>query len=177
MTQIQNKQITHNKLGLIEFYSFYKKHIEENKLPEKYKIDRKKISKIVKMFHKEVANDLLRKNLVFILPHLAFRIRVGKFKKKLLDKNGNLRKHAFPVDWKATRELWKEKPELKEKGVAVYHLNDHSDGYIYTIKMNHGYNIRIKNSSLIKFKAARNINREIKTIVSDPYNKIDYYEL
>ena len=33
----------------------------------------------------------------------------------VLDKNGKLIPFMFPVDWKATREMWQEKPETKEQ--------------------------------------------------------------
>jgi hypothetical protein len=42
-----------------------------------------------------------------------------------------------------------------------------------TPKRNYGF----KNLTLLKFKPARGISREIKQIVTDPYNTIDYYEL
>lgn len=172
----QNKQIMAKTIGLTTFHSYYKKYIKENKLPDSYNLSSGDLTKIIKLYHSKVKYKLLRENLVFILPKLFFRIRIGKVKRVMFNKDGKLRKHVFAVDWQATRKLWDEKPHFKEEGKVVYHLNDHSDGYIYKIKMTLG-SVKIKNNFFVKFKSARHLSREVATIVKDPYNKIDFYEL
>lgn len=46
--------------------------------------------------------------------------------------NGMLDFRYTAVDYKATNELWKQRPELQERHVKIYNLNEHSDGYKYT---------------------------------------------
>jgi len=40
---------------------------------------------------------------------------------------------TLPPDWKSTRQLWENCPECKEKKQLVFHLNEDTNGVIYSL--------------------------------------------
>lgn len=53
---------------------------------------------------------------------------IGAVPKITFDDDGN---PNLPVNWPATWQLWKKKPESKEQKKKIYHTNDHTDGVRY----------------------------------------------
>lgn len=157
-----------------KIYWKYRKHVQDNNLGEKYLLPEPKYSKIIKLLHENIKETILS-NVVFKMPHLGYRIKIVKFKRNPLDKDGNFIPYSFPVDWKETRALWKEHPELKQKKL-IYILNDHTDGYIYKIKMFPASKV-FWHTKFYKFTPSATFKQNLTKILKDPYNKQDYYEL
>jgi hypothetical protein len=157
-----------------KMYHKYIKYVKKNKLGDKYLISQELYSNILNMIHLKI-KDAILKNIVFKMPHLGYRIKIIKRKINPLDKDGNFIPYSFPVDWKETRALWKANPQLKNKKL-IYHLNDHTDGHIYRIRMFPSAKVHW-HTKFYKFSAAEPFKRELSRILKDPYNKQDYYEL
>lgn len=145
---------------LIDMYKFYCTY---SKKPVDYNTYRK----ICLLINKTIINKVIKENLLFILPYRGGNISIRKYKNKLRERvteNGNTILNQ-PVDWKATKEMWLEEPELKGKKV-IYIDNEHTDGYKFKFIWN-TFNAKFKNKYLSGFKPLRKISRllalEIKT--------------
>jgi hypothetical protein len=152
------------------YYAYKKKCKLENKEP----IDEPLFSKILKSFHTKVKNRVLKENKPIRLPKINMVVQILKHRGNPLKHNGEINPKTFPVDWKETRKYWLKYPELKNKKF-IYHLNDHTDGYIYRITLKRRLPI-FKHSQFYQFKPNRTFSRELSLLLRDPYNKIDYYE-
>lgn len=62
-------------------------------------------------------------------------IFIGKKQRIRLDENGNIA--GAPVDWGETRKLWRENEKAREEKQFIYHLNEHTNGYIYQLRWSH----------------------------------------
>lgn len=147
----------------------------KNQKNKKYKIKEPLFNKIIKLIHERIMNEILENNMIYVMPHLRYRVKIVKTMRNCFDKDGKLIPFMFPVDWKETRKLWKENPEAKANKKIIYILNDHTDGHIYRIKMMHPLS-QFKNSMYYKLRPTTNFRRSLAKILKDPYNKKDYYE-
>jgi len=85
----------------------------------------------------------------------------------------NKKGSSLTIDYKATRELWEEYPELQEKKKVVYFENEHTSGNKYKIKWRHfGKN---KNISVYAFKPTRRFSRELAQYLKSNPNT-NYYD-
>lgn len=104
---------------------------------------------------------------------------IKKYKPKIKFKpNGDLdiRKSHIRVDWANTLKLWKSDPEAREEKRKVYHLNKHSQGYLFKFTWQKR-NKPFKNKSVYKFKPVRKLDRELTTIIKSNRPDIDFYEI
>lgn len=139
-------------------------------------VDEKLFNKIIDLFLLKVRDKILDENYIFKLPHIGYRIKIVKYQKNPFDKDGNLLPFRFPVNWKETKNYWDKNPEAKKNKKCVYYLNDHTDGYIYRIKMFPAFR-EFKNMKMYTFKASKPFSIKLAYKLLDPYNKQDYYEL
>lgn len=106
-------------------------------------------------------------------------IFIKKYKPKIKFKpNGDLdiRKSHIRVDWANTLKLWQSDPKAREEKRKVFHLNKHSQGYLFKftwLKRNKPF----KNKSVYKFKPVRKLDRELTSILKSGRKDIDYYEI
>jgi len=131
-------------------------------------------SKILNDFNKGVSALILEEAFEYIIPHRIGTIRIKKYKPKLLDKDGNLRKHVLRPNWKATKDLWAKDEEAKKNKTRVFHTNEHSDGYEYKWHFSN-YRSNCSNKSAYCFIPSRNNSRTITALVMDDDFKGDYY--
>lgn len=160
--------------GTYDAYKFYMNSVKD--LPEIYHIDRKKFGNIIKDIHSEIIKKILYESCYFRMPCGLPSIRVRKYKRKVRFKeDGSIDPKSLAINWLATRKLWEENKEAKEKKKLVYFINDHTDGYSANIIIEK-YSANVPNLSVYRFKPSRDNDRELATILLNPYNKIDYYE-
>lgn len=77
-----------------------------------------------------------------------------------------------PVDYKATKELWKVDEEARKNKQVVFCLNQHSDGFIYSIKYTVSRLAKSTNKlRFIKFQTARVLTRRFAKNIKE--HKID----
>ncbi len=108
-------------------------------------------------------------------PYKLGKILIRKHLQQVkFDEEGNLIS-KLPVDYKATKDLWDKDPEAKERKQLVYCLNQHSEGWWFSIK----YQIfnQLKSHYKVKFltfKPARKMTRRFAKNIKE--YKIDATE-
>ena len=167
-TKSSNKIKIHYSIP--DYYNYYKKKYNNSK------IDKKKYNDIISFFNKKVIDLIVEDNLDYHLPHLNFVLTTRKEKRKPRIVNGKLHNN-IPIDWKATKNLWEESEEAKDKKLLIRYTNYHTSGYVFTIKI-----VKVgfvyKNKRHYKFKAARDFARALgKRIKDDNKEKYDTYKL
>ena len=142
-------------------------------------------SDIQEEFNEEWMQKLIiEKGLIFKMPFGIGSILCKKYKMKIrLNKDGTVDTRRLPVDWGKSKQKWaelwpgftsKELKEIKHKPI-VYSLNEHSDGYRYTIfwdKKGSG----IKNKMVYNFVPNRKNHRYLAKVAKDPDIQVDYYD-
>lgn len=145
--------------GMKDYYKFYRQ--------QGGTADRITFSKVFTNYLYEAKEELLV-NKKFKFPHALGALSIKKYKPKLkLDNDGNLI-NKFPVNIKATNDLWKSDEEAKEKRILVRHMNRHTDGYTFTIQWNKG---SFKHCGYYQFSKYRTLKRELaKRIINGKYD-------
>jgi hypothetical protein len=101
---------------------------------------------------------------------------IRKTKRSVRIEDGKL-VNSNPVDWKATREMWSNDPETKEKKLIIRYINSHSSKYVFRIKALKKFK-NYENKKYYRFQACREFQRNLKTrIFDDKKDKFDAYQL
>lgn len=123
---------------------------------DRLNVDQKTFIAIVSDFYKGVVKNILYNAKTFMMPYGLGYLCI--YKKKAT----NFRTIDFFIDWKKTVETGKQ----------VYHLNEHSNGWNYSIEWVRGH--KVANIDLYRFDGARAFKRELAYIIK---NRItDYFE-
>lgn len=139
----------------------------------KYNIPVKLYNNILKDFHKLVSDDILNGKDFTLFERLGvIGIRKNKIKIKVED-NGKVQTNA-PVDYKATKELWKENKEAKEKKLLIRHINTHTRRYIHRWYWDK-YHANFRNKTAYSFIPCRANKRKLAKILKDEDSNVDYY--
>ena len=159
-----------------DIYRYYLSHYKRT-------VPKSLFMQILKDIHGEVMNMIIFENLDFILPAGMGFLRIKKKKVELkLDKNGNVDKRRFTVNWKKTKEYWEkiykgktpgELKQIKNKPVII-ELNEHSDGYRYLWFWDR-LTCNARNQSAYYFDAVRKYD----TLLAKAYKTVrnlNYYE-
>ena len=95
---------------------------------------------------------------IFVLPKRMGRIEIRKTKGEVkIGKDGQVINN-LAVNWKATRKLWSENEEAKEKKIKIRYTNEHSNGYIFRPRyMKNTANY--KNKSIYRMSINRQLSR------------------
>ena len=117
------------------------------KASTEFSVSKKEYTNIVKEFV-ILLYELLMDSYPIKMP---FKLGKLKIKSKLIsfkpNANGNI---IAPVNWKATKKLWEEYPEEKEKNTKVYYTNEHSEYKSYRVSWTKPKGA-VKNSSFYHF--------------------------
>lgn len=139
-------------------------------------------SKFVTEANEALMSAVIYDNLEIKLPSIG-SISIKKSMPSILDKDGNLKKKALKVNYGATNKLWKEKyPDktweqikaIPDKTV-VYHVNKHSDGFIFKFVWDK-LTSNLPHKSFYRFKAARYFTRLLASELKNN-SKLDFYEI
>ena len=114
--------------GIRDYYKNYHSTYKDTK----HDLEYRQYNNLVDDILIGIANSMADEKYDFKLPYNLGRIITRKYKPTLkYDENGDPYIKR-PIDWSATKSLWLDYPELT-KTQFVYHTNQHSSGYIFTI--------------------------------------------
>jgi hypothetical protein len=145
-----------------------------NKVEDMPKISQSVHSKILNEFNKEVSRLILEEAFEFLIPNRVGTLRIKKYRPKIFNKDGDLRRGKLNPNWKKTNELWAKDPEAKASKTLVYHTNEHSDGYEYKWHFSN-YRSTCANKSAYCFIPTRTNKRAITALVTDEDFTGDYF--
>lgn len=159
-----------------DFYKYYTSTLDEYELDSPYHVSRMDYNKYICELNEKGMETVIHGNTLKLGARLGdIYIRKVKVKPRIFS-DGTLDKRSVAIDYGATNKMWAEEPELRAKGVFVYHTNEHSDKYMFkwvwdTKKSN------FRNKTAYKFVIIRKAKRKLAKEVKKPGNKFDYYEL
>lgn len=162
----RKKKFKHD-YGLTHMYKFYK---EKYTSPLEYKT----FKQIIDLFNTKLINEVY-KGAYVTLPYTLGDLFIYKYKKKIyFDSEGNIlnKNKSNLTDYKATKELWKEYPELEHKQ-WVYYDNSHTDNFKFAISWKRYHTIRMH--KLYNFKPAREFSRGLARYLKNNPNQ-NYYD-
>ncbi len=174
----RNKSNIEVHYGINDFFKFY---LKTSDTPIK---DAKIYSSIIKEINESVSNAMIFNSYEFKIPNLLFKISIVKKKQKIkLDENGNPILKWLPIDYQATKALWKkEYPNLTEEEILkipdrkrVYLRNKHTSGYIYSFFMDK-YRSNCRNKSAYFYEPTRTNVRTLAAYIKSEEFKDYYYE-
>jgi len=161
-----NKIVSH--YGINDYYKYFiSKYPNSN-------MDKKEFKKIYSLFNKEMVNEIIEKG-SFKLPKRFGQIEIIKKKREVyINKEGCVINNK-PIDWKATKDLWNNNKEAKEKKVLIRHNNKHTGGFVFRIFYNKNVG-KYKNKTVYFFKPVRDFSRSITKRINDySMSKYDAY--
>lgn len=144
--------------GVKDYYKYYKKKSGNTE------ITYKEYTEILDLILLGIRDKMATSMYDFKLPHCLGRIVIRKYIPKVkVNKHGEPNVRLAP-NWAATKQLWKDYPEAKAIKQLVYHTNEHSSGYLFTIdfkKDNARFVNRIFYSAQINRQFKRDVSRSI----------------
>lgn len=157
---------TFDDIGLMDIFKFYQKHYTDTVKEDVFK-------KVIKSFNKELL-DLIFEGRRVTLPRGCGDLFIRKYKTNYnLKSIHNIdRPCSAKTDYKKTKDLWKEHPEL-EKKVFLNYDNTHSDHYTVRIVWSVATNNLLTNS--FTFKPSRRFKRGLAATVKKDINVLDKY--
>lgn len=69
-------------------------------------------------------------------------------------------------DWVKTKQLWERSPEARKQRKRLFHLNVHTEGYIFKYLWSKK-NVMVKNKSLYSLRMTRSNKRAVNTLIMD----------
>lgn len=167
MAEKKKERIHRHKLDVYakDFYKFYRKQCKENGIKALGR--QAQYIKIINDINDSIINRITIKAEDYFMPEGLGIITVRKIKQ-------NYEANKLPINWKATKDLWEEDEEAKEKKTLVRHLNEHTNGYIYRLVWIVDSRA-LKNKTFYHFKAMRKPARFLAKVTKGEV-KIDYYE-
>ena len=141
--------------GLPDYYKFFVKQKKENK-----EISKSTYNNVIKEFNSYVRDRISEKGAEYTFPKKLGSVEIKKIKPSLsIDEEGKV-VNKLPINWKATRELWKTNESAKEKKTKIRYINEHTKGYtfrLYYKKKRANY----KNKSIYKMQFNRDLKRSL----------------
>lgn len=140
--------------GVNDYYKFF---IETTGNKD---ISRSEYGEILKEFNSHVRDELATKGYSFVFPCKMGKMELRKSKREVsLDEDGNV-KNTMPTNWKETRRIWSENPDMKERGVKIRYTNEHTDGYMFKIIFKKS-RANFKNKSIYRIRFNRDMKRKL----------------
>lgn len=141
--------------GTLDYFRHYRRKYPKSILEEKqYRFLLRQINNRIRDKIATLPYDLK-------LPKALGTIKVRKYYPEFSVLADGTCRNKMGVDFKATLELWSKDPDAREKRIKVYYENEHSDGFIFTIKYDKKY-AKFRNKSVYLFRA----NRGLKDLLS-----------
>jgi len=141
----------------------------------KYNLNKTLYNQICKDFNNLVVTEIIEKAYEFKIPARlgTFRVRVRKEKLKLTPE-GKIDTRKLVVDWKKTKEVWNENPDLREKKKVVFVENSHSDNYRAWWYWSKNY-CNVPNKTVYQFIPSRTNKRTLAAAIKREENKPIYH--
>jgi hypothetical protein len=194
MEQLESKNLNNTQLGLKErglgkcnadvrikdYYTYYKNNLTKKELPLgtdlkdlSYNVTATTYRKVLMSIFLKAREKMILNNLEYILPCKMGKIAIFKHKKKLeLDEDGNIIT-KLAVDYKATRQMWAEDPEMKAKKKIIFHLNNHTDEYTFKITWIKN-NCNMFKKKFYKLVPVRDFKRQVPKLLKEKPN-LDFF--
>lgn len=152
-------------IGANEFYYYYRHSTTGGLTSTQFRL-------ILKLFFTKLVSKIYSGFKISLPLQLGDFFVMQYLQKLKLDDNGEIISKRHLNDYKATKELWKEKPELAHKKY-IYYTNDHTDNKRFKLNRNN-YKGKVKLRSY-NFKPARAFSRGLaQHIFKNP--NTEYYE-
>lgn len=112
---------------------------------------------------------------VFRLPQRLGRVEIRKILKEIkIDPETGAVINKLVINWQATKKLWLENPQAKEKKIKIRYTNEETDGYVFRAKyMKNTANF--KNKSIYKMSVNRELRRNTEPAITS--KRIDAFLL
>lgn len=166
-----------------DIYQFYKENIKSvpsiitgEKTLGKYNISSKLYSNIIKDINKEIIKLMILENFEYKLPYRLGLLSIKQKKIKFeLDEKGELKTKKLSLDFKATKDLWKEDEEAKKNKSLIFYTNEHTNGN----KVSWWWSKKGASTLGIKvyyFKPCREMSRTPAKYLKDKSLNLQFYE-
>lgn len=153
--------------GVQHYYRNYRKDIKN---PQ----SRKVYSNVLNDYLNAIRQLISLSGYTYNMPQRLGRIELRKFKKEVfIDKDGKI-VNALPINWKATKQLWKDNEKAASKKVLIRYVNEHSNGYVYKVAYLKS-TANFKNKTIYKMQ----LNRQMRRNTEQPIltKKVDAFLL
>jgi hypothetical protein len=150
----RGKNRIQNPYTLLDMYKDYISSVDTG---SPYDVSCEEYMKICNLFYQALIDYLFLNNGKWVLPYNIGSMSVRK--RKI-----NVNKDELSPDWKMTTE----------HGKMIYHLNEHSSGYMYRLNWEKWNHIQ-KNKGLYNFILTRTNKRRLAKLIKS--GKYDYFEL
>lgn len=163
---MEKKKKYKHDYGIKNIFQFYNKNYTNT-------VDYKTFTNVLKLFNQSMINEMY-KGAYITFPYSLGDLFIYKYKQKFkFDENGeiDINKRFKMIDYKATKELWEQYPELEHKQ-RVYYDNFHTDGFRVAISWKRYHTIR--SHKLYNFIPARGFSRGLAAYFKSNPNQ-DYY--
>jgi hypothetical protein len=152
--------------GLSDYYRFYKKKYKNKK------VNRLVYNSMINEFNKYVRDRISYKGDGYVFPFKMGKMELRKVKTVVKISEDGTIVNKLPVNWKDTKELWKESPAAKENQIKVRYTNEHTGGYAFRISYLRA-RANYKNKSIYQMQ----FNRQLKRTLSESIfaGKIDAF--
>ena len=140
--------------GLSDYYKDFSENNKEGV------VDKNMYNSIIKEFNSHVRDRVSNKGADYVFPKKIGFLEIKKIKPSVtIDKEGNVI-NKLPINWKATRELWRDNESAREKKTKIRFINEHTKGYtfrLYYKKKRANY----KNKSVYRMQFNRELKRQL----------------
>lgn len=152
--------------GLADYYRFYKKKYKNKK------VSRLVYNSMINDFNSYVRDRIAHKGDGYVFPFKMGKMELRKVKTVVRISEDGTIVNKLPVNWKDTKELWRESPTAKEKQIKVRYTNEHTGGYAFRISYLRA-RANYKNKSIYQMQ----FNRQLKRTLSESIfaGKIDAF--
>lgn len=152
MYYARGKNRIENPYNLSDMYVKFSEENEDNPL---YNVDRDLFYTLCSEFYQKIVEGIIYKDKEFKTPFSVGSIYVQKYQPDFED----IKTRTSFIDWKNTAKL----------GKIVYHLNEHSNGFKFTIKWKKKRNI-IRYIEIYKFVPTRMFKRTLAKVIKNREN-------
>ena len=164
------KERIRSDYGMGDIYKYYVK-----RYGNPIGLTKRQFKELCADLNKEAVNLVISESMELRLPLLGgFRVKKRKQKLKL-DESGNLVTCHIPVDWKATKQLWKDDPVAKKKKRLIFIFNEHTDGFRYRFWWDKVTSF-VTNQELYYIVPSRANSRLLAKALKNRNNVLNYYE-
>lgn len=165
----------------VDLYNYYKSNLSTvesiagGETQGKYNIKAKLYSDILKDLNQELKQLIIFQNFELILPYRLGTLSIIQKKTKLkLDSKGELVTRNLAINWKATKDLWKQDETARLNETKIFHLNEHSDGNKMFWKWSK-LKSKVEGIYCYMFIPSRTTKRYLASCIKDRDNKLQFY--
>lgn len=154
MIEDKRNHLVKSDYGVNDYYRYFKKRNKDSDMT------RAEFGAIIKEYNSFIRDRMATKGAGFIIPCRLGSVELRKTKTEVkIDEDGNIVNH-LPTNWKATRDLWRDNPSAKERGIKIKFTNEHTDGYTFKVSYLRG-KANFKNKSIYKIRFNRDLKRTL----------------